>query len=874
MGKKTETIEEFYAHGDRLIVRAKLHGKRSSEDVEVVMDSDYHEGSGGVNKYAEVSTSSSQLFDIAELFATGGICLGVDANNVVAQALPASTSVIVEATLVDETNITIGTETKTLHEWHDDGVGFLCDVQPFYISQDTRISCPYDDKWIVDGEETKKFFIDDAWKTLNEAHSLNMTIQNQEPTDLWNSNGEKIEGFVVRYVEGNADGFNDDFYCTPTGGYEGVEALEGAGYSLTEPVVSYMYIYTNPSADETTPITIGQYDYRQVYKEDGSPFKFDRISSYGEKASTFNLEERDYTGAWKPTDSVNPWFPLYLYGGGQLGMKDSGIQRPVYALRFKQPEISDDYYYLYLNKDGAFFETCTAGMQNYHDVYDAEGNVPNIRETYGNLDEQEDAAYFDGTTWRTDFWMRYIRLEFSSSLHRLYLEQTIKFSAIRWKKPAKPRPVDDSLTLICYLNSNKTAVSFSSNDYWFAILDYEQLEAAQEFGVGLDADLVIYEPNKFDYEVVDGLYSDDLATNLVYSDLSNLRVGSARRDMSYAVAILNIDSITTKSKTWKLKITRKPDSEEHIAYFNSGVGNDTKNVTSSWGTTYSILGSLYPKDSSEGIPYDANKTYMANEIFWADGTPTELTAADVNINDKNWQGVSIGTLCLWSRSAKTAGYKPCGIKYGVSKKAPTTYYFWHGEPITIPQDAQYNDPYGQSYTAIYLGTGTETLSFDTANAYEIMGFDGDEVLPADLNKFRIVSGSSSILGNKKIYNNGSAWLSLFGALSKEYTFNNISIRVRPRVLHSCIVGSSTWHEETVSSGQLVQLYDSSTGQPLEYNGPDLPLELFNGMCTYRKSISDSSWYNADYTQFTLLSGGLLRIESNYSGKLYAFRIKL
>lgn len=206
------------------------------------------------------------------------------------------------------------------------------------------------------------------------------------------------------------------------------------------------------------------------------------------------------------------------------------------------------------------------------------------------------------------------------------------------------------------------------------------------------------------------------------------------------------------------------------------------------------------------------------------------------------------------------------------------FWFWHGARIEILSSAASLPAYGDGRWPIMMDPiGSMSPAFYCDNAYEIEGVEGDDVTAEDLKTLRIVGGNADISSGrdaKRYKDSPSALLAVFGARSKDYTLSRIRVRIRPRDLYSCSIGSSTYHEEATSIGQIIQLYDYGTREALVYDGVETPCELFTGMCTYRKSISDSTWYAAGYHQFTLLPGGRIRIENSYAGTLFAMRLKL
>lgn len=114
------------------------------------------------------------------------------------------------------------------------------------------------------------------------------------------------------------------------------------------------------------------------------------------------------------------------------------------------------------------------------------------------------------------------------------------------------------------------------------------------------------------------------------------------------------------------KIEYTKSSTEMTAYFNSGIKNNQKSVSSSWGPYGGTTELLYPLNSSQFVPYDSTKTYKVKTVFYVNGTnPVTITNDSVTIDDKNMNGNHTGHLMIHTHNPNPATGNVCGCTFTV-----------------------------------------------------------------------------------------------------------------------------------------------------------------------------------------------------------------
>lgn len=112
------------------------------------------------------------------------------------------------------------------------------------------------------------------------------------------------------------------------------------------------------------------------------------------------------------------------------------------------------------------------------------------------------------------------------------------------------------------------------------------------------------------------------------------------------------------------KIEYTKSSTEMTAYFNSGIKNNQKSVSSSWGPYGGTTELLYPLNSSQFIPYDSTKIYKVKTVFYVNGTnPVTITNDSVTIDDKNMNGNHTGHLMIHTHNPNPATGNVCGCTF-------------------------------------------------------------------------------------------------------------------------------------------------------------------------------------------------------------------
>jgi hypothetical protein len=114
------------------------------------------------------------------------------------------------------------------------------------------------------------------------------------------------------------------------------------------------------------------------------------------------------------------------------------------------------------------------------------------------------------------------------------------------------------------------------------------------------------------------------------------------------------------------KIEYTKSSTEMTAYFNYGIKNNQKSVSSSWGPYGGTTELLYPLNSSQFVPYDSTKTYKVKTVFYVNGTnPVTITNDSVTIDDKNMNGNHTGHLIIHTHNPNPATGNVCGCTFTV-----------------------------------------------------------------------------------------------------------------------------------------------------------------------------------------------------------------